>query len=132
MIMRQRVEKIGGYFRREFCTNFPPFLASDIPGKFVGYIPYEAYLFLQEAPNLQLEGRPMPYRAVGAACFRWQNWSNAPASWELSWVWFHPFARRRGHLSKAWPKFKAKYGSFHSEALSCNMEAFLDKQSASA
>lgn len=126
--MRQRVEKIGRYFRREFRTDFPPMLAEEVPGEF-GCIPYEAHLFLEEARDHFEEDRPLPYRIVGAACFRWQTWTNADASWEFSWVWLHPFSRHRGHLSRAWTHFKEKYGNFAmSQVLSRDMEAFLAKR----
>ena len=123
--MRRRVEKIGRYFQREFHTDGPPFLASEVPGD-LDYIRYEAYLFLEEARARHTEQNPLRYRAVGAACFRWQEWTNAPAGWEFSWVWLHPFSRRRGHLSRAWPAFDSKYGGFHiGQLLSRDMEAFL-------
>ncbi len=128
MVMRQRVEKIGRYFKREFRTDFPPFLASEVPGAY-GCIPYEAYLFFEEARDRLEEGKSFPSRIVGAACFRWQTWTNAPAGWEFSWVWLHPFARRRGHLSRAWPIFESKYGKFHlGTVLSRDMKAFLVKR----
>ena len=63
--MRQRVEKIGRYFRREFRTDFPPMLAKEVPGEY-GCIPYEAYLFFEEARDHLDEGEPLPYRIVGA------------------------------------------------------------------
>jgi hypothetical protein len=126
--MRRRVEKIGRYFRREFRTDFPPMLANEVPGEY-GCIPYEAHLFFEEARDHLEEYRPSPYRIVGAACFRWQTWTNAEASWEFSWVWLHPFSRRRGHLSRAWPQFREKYHNFAmSHVLSRDMEAFLAKR----
>ena len=130
LAMRQRVEKMGKYFRREFRTDFPPMLASEVPGEH-GCIPYEAHLFFEDARDRLEEGKAFPSRIVGASCFRWQTWTNAEPSWEFSWVWFHPFSRRRGHLSRAWPQFKEKYGNFAmSEVLSREMEAFLAKRSA--
>lgn len=125
--MRRRVEKIGRYFHREFRTDFPPLLANEKSGPF-GCMPFEAYLFVEAARDRLEENRPFPNRFVGAACFRWQSWTNAEPSWELSWIWLHPFSRRRGHLSQAWPQFREKYGSFVvSEVLSRDMEAFLAK-----
>lgn len=126
--MRQRVEKLGGYFRREFHTDFPPFLASEVPGQF-GCTRYESYLFFENARDHLEEGKPMPRRVVGAACFRWQHWTDAPASWEFSWIWLHPFSRGRGHLSRAWPTFEERYGVFAiSQVLSRDMNAFLAKR----
>ena len=130
--MRMRVEKIGRYFKREFRTDFPPMLAREVPGEH-GCIPYEAHLFFECARDHLEEDKPTPYRILGAACFRWQTWSNAEPCWEFSWIWLHPFARRRGHLSKAWPAFRRQYGVFAvSEVLSRDMEAFLAKRIAEA
>jgi hypothetical protein len=44
---------------------------------------------------------------VGAAGFRWSG--GGPV---LVWCWFHPFARGRGHLSRAWPFFKVRFKDF--------------------
>ncbi len=128
--MRKRVEKFARYFKREFRTDFLAYEASEVPGQY-GCIPYEAHLFFEEARDLMEEDKSVPYRIVGAACFRWQTWSKALPSWEFSWVWLHPFARGRGHLSKAWPAFEQKYGHFAvSTALSRDMAAFLTKRRA--
>ena len=126
--MRQRVEKIGRYFRREFRTDSAPLLAREVPGV-SGCLPYEAYLFFEEARDHLEEDKPFPYRIVGAACFRYQSASSLQAGWEFSWVWLHPFSRQRGHLSRAWPQFKERYGSFEvSQVLSRDMGAFLTKR----
>ena len=50
------------------------------------------------------------------------------AHWGLAWVWFHPYERRRRHLSRAWPYFRARFGDFEVERpLSLAMAAFLRK-----
>jgi hypothetical protein len=66
--------------------------------------------------------------AVGACCFRWREWTNAPHSWALQWAWLHPDFRRRGLLTAAWPAFRTEFGDFHVERpLSEAMQAFLRK-----
>ncbi len=39
--------------------------------------------------------------AVGAVVFRWRKYTNAPEQLVFSWVWIHPFLRRRGILTDA-------------------------------
>ncbi len=125
LLMRQRVEKLGRYFKREFRTDVLPMRASESPGN-KGFVPYEAHLFFEEARDLLEEGEAFPSRVVGAACFRCDTCTDGKEVWELSWVWLHPFSRRCGHLSRAWPEFLAKYGPFvTSEVLSRDMAAFL-------
>jgi hypothetical protein len=48
-------------------------------------------------------------RTIGGATVRWQEYSNAPASWELSWVWIVPVARRQGLLKAVWQMTRARY-----------------------
>jgi hypothetical protein len=69
-----------------------------------------------------------PVLVVGACCFRWREWTNAPHGWALQWAWLHPDFRRRGLLSAAWPAFRTEFGDFHVERpLSEAMQAFLLK-----
>jgi len=76
-----------------------------------GFVKYEAYLF-HNGENY-----------VGACCFRWPE-----STWQLDWLWMHPFVRRRGYLKKAWPQFEKKYGHFDlTKPISCEMEIFLRK-----
>lgn len=50
-----------------------------------------------------------------------------PHAWSMTWVWLHPFERRRGHLSKVWPFMTARYGSFAVDRPSPAMRAFLTR-----
>lgn len=43
------------------------------------------------------------YSFLGAIGVRWREWENAEASWSVSWVWLHPYERRHGRLTEAWP-----------------------------
>jgi hypothetical protein len=61
---------------------------------------------------------------IGAAGFD----SEHGFPWALGWAWFHPYARRRGYLSQAWPYFRKRFGGFILEPpLSEAMEAFVAK-----
>jgi hypothetical protein len=81
------------------------------------------YLNLQYC-NLAEEIDHYPYRIVGGGCFRTEE----PDNYFLDWVWFHPFARNRGRLKKAWPLFKEKFGEFSvTEPLSAHMKEFIAK-----
>ena len=60
---------------------------------------------------------------VGATCFRLRD-----EGWALQWVWVHPFFRRRGLLSGAWPAFVREFGAFAVEGpLSAAMRGFVAK-----
>lgn len=62
---------------------------------------------------------------IGACAFKEINRGK---SWCLDWVWICPKERRKGHLSKRWPKFKARYGDFSVEKpISDEMQSFLRK-----
>lgn len=125
--LREFVETFAKHFRRELQFDFVPFEADETTHS-IGYIPYETYLFHEVANDLFESGKPAKHRCIGACGFRWYEWSDAPASWSFQWVWFHPSFRTRGHLSKAWPYFIQKYGSFHlQQPFSAAMEKFLEK-----
>jgi hypothetical protein len=130
--MRLRVEKIARYFKREMRTDCVPLRAQEeyLAG---AESSYEAHLFFQQARDHLQEDKPFPSRLVGAACFRRLSNANPTYRWEFSWVWLHPFARQRGHLSSAWPYFQQRYGAFNvSQVLSRDMQAFLAKRSTEA
>lgn len=122
------LEKIGKYFQREFRYDIPPFLAAESVVD-PGFAPYEAYLFHEFARDLLDQESPNKHRCIGACCFRKQIPKNAPAFWLLGWVWFHPFARGRGHLANAWPMFEERYGHFAiKHPLSPSMKNFLERR----
>jgi hypothetical protein len=61
---------------------------------------------------------------VGACCFRLREEGLA-----LQWVWLHPYFRRRGLLSGAWPGFVREFGDFAVEGpVSEAMQSFLAKR----
>jgi hypothetical protein len=78
---------------------------------------YLAYLWGEPA-----EGRVAIY---GACCFRFREYKSGSAH-AMQWIWLHPYARRKGHLSTAWPYFRKRFGAFVVEPpYSAGMEAFL-------
>lgn len=126
--IRDFVGILAKHFRRELQYDIVPFEATKTPTS-QGYVPYEVYLFHEVASDLFDPDKPVKHRCIGACGFRWYEWSNAPAGWSLQWVWFHPYFRGRGHLSKAWPSFVEKYGKFHVQhPFSAAMERFLEKK----
>ena len=100
--MRKAVEQMARYFRIEFGYDFVQYGWNEEPSDDVA--------FLWTDDNLR-------YRiyVTGACCFRWREWRDGPPSWSLSWVWMHPFVRRQGLLTRAWPYFEARFGRFHVE-----------------
>lgn len=66
--------------------------------------------------------------AWGACCFRWREWEDCPHGYSLQWIWMHPYMRRQGHLSRAWPFFQKHFGRFWVEyPLSDAMNRFLER-----
>lgn len=115
----KQVERFAYYFRREFGYDFVQFEASEDLSWTGTPLPNEGhpYLFTTEG------------RHVGAACFRWRTYTNIAPAWWLAWIWLHPYARRRGRLTKAWPTFIADHPGFFVEPpLSPAMQAFLATQ----
>ncbi len=50
----------------------------------------------------------------------------------MQWVWLHPYMRRKGCLTRAWPIFAERFGQFDCEPpLSDAMQTFLEKPAGS-
>ncbi|HCX7495233.1 TPA: hypothetical protein OZ571_002379 [Escherichia coli] len=85
-----------------------------------GWTDVIAYPFVEEIQSMDNSG----YRQCLVGLVTINN-SNANSPY-LSTVWIHPFYRRRGLLSKLWPKLQELYGSnFEIERSNENMKAFL-------
>jgi hypothetical protein len=67
---------------------------------------------------------------IGACCFRWREWSDAPPGYSLDFVWLHPYQRAKGMLEKAWPYFQKRFEQqfFVQDPLSKGIARFLRKQ----
>jgi hypothetical protein len=121
------VETLAYYFKRECDYDFIQFEAAETLQS-LGYVPYEAWLFHEDSPNHSRGAHDDPQRVIGAACFRLIEWADAPPGWELQWVWFHPYRRRHGLLTAAWPGFRERYRDYAlARPLSEAMERFIRK-----
>jgi len=73
------------------------------------------YDWMDDDPNhiAYLWGEPVAARdanavaVFGACCFRQRGLTHA-----MQWIWLHPYARRRGHLTAAWNYFRTRFGPF--------------------
>lgn len=111
--MRRAVYKLANMFRRELGFDFPGYSVEEDQE-------HRAYLWTDALWHSQCD-----QMAIGACVFWWQA---DVGSWELGWVWFHPFKRRSGLLGQAWPYFWKRHGPFDiAEPLSEPMERFLIK-----
>jgi hypothetical protein len=117
------VYRLAQFFRREFRYDFVQYGyegRDDDP---------EHVAFLWVHPEGLGSSDLFMVTAVGACCFRWRAWRDAPHGHALQWVWFHPYWRRRGLLSEAWPAFRERFGDFVTEPpLSDAMRSFLAKR----
>src|SRR6266404_2942864 len=108
--LREAVENCATFFLREhgYMRQFDKYDGGN----------YLAYLWGEPA-----EGRVAIY---GACCFRFREYKNG-SSYAMQWIWLHPYARRKGHLSAAWPYFRKRFGAFVVEPpYSDGMKVFLD------
>jgi hypothetical protein len=98
--LRKEVERFATYFRREFDYPITEFKANE-NGM------YTAYLFA--------DPESIARAWVGACCFRPESYSHDYEGETLRWVWIHPYLRRRGVLTRAWPVLRANHGDFFVE-----------------
>ena len=129
---RNAVDEMALYFKHEMkCES-------------LGYNPYERdplfmddrmLVFTDTYPEVNQPTKEPPsgytnrqfFTGVIAMRARKERWNSRP-NWTLDWVWFHPFARRRGHLARAWPFLLQMYPDFKiSKPVSIAMQAFLNK-----
>ena len=84
------------------------------------------FLFLQRAMDLVKNENHFPSRVVGGGVFVKQG-----DSYELDWVWLHPFFRNRKILRGHWKQFKQRFGQFSVDSpLSAHMSNFVGKHHA--
>jgi len=113
------VEKIARYFWREFDYDVAPYNTDE--HQRAGDTALHPYIFFDR--DHYYSDRKY---AIGACVFHFRQFSDIGDRWELAWVWFHPYCRRRGYLSAAWPYFTQQYGDFVVQhPLSLAMEAFI-------
>jgi len=112
------LEILGRYFNREFHYDEPPYFTAEArvnpPDR------QRSFLWCHSKPGSG------SFRAVGACSFEVLKQRSGKIGWALTWAWFHPFERRRGHLSSSWDFFVEEFGQFHCvRPLSADMERFL-------
>jgi hypothetical protein len=92
----KQVGQFAQYMQRELHYDFPLF---DLDGPADGVAAYLAGY-----------GRAW----VGACAFRETSGagSGTAALWLLEWIWLHPYVRRRGLLTRAWPSLSQTHGDF--------------------
>lgn len=112
------VEQLARYFQREFNYDFLPYTVGEHMHE--GDSRIQPYLFFSSQEYNDIVARP-----IGACGFM------LPRDYEhcvMNWVWMHPYARRKGHLTKVWPYFRRRYEDFRiMTPLSESMDAFLKK-----
>jgi hypothetical protein len=122
---RMAAEKLAYYFRREFRYDFPPYKASESKNGAVDCFHDRVLLFHKPDLAASIQGLTYFFGAVGV---RWMVWEDFPACWCLGWAWLHPYERRRGHLTNAWPYILKMFPNPSlSYPVSAAMEAFLKK-----
>jgi hypothetical protein len=129
-ISRKAVEHIARYFRREFDYDFTQYCAEE----YTHPEEHRAYLWIDHRNcEYTRQGTPVD-PVIGACCFRLREYEGkrppgVPAKcYALQWIWFHPFERNHGHLSKALPYFIARFGQLIAEPpFSPAMDGFLRK-----
>ena len=113
---RKAVEKIAYYFRREFGYDFPPYTTNRTKE--------EECVFMWIGLDFDWSGNEKAV-AYGACGFL----REPHEYWGLAWVWMHPYERRKGHLSMAWPYFQERFGTFLAyPPYSPEMKAFLSSK----
>jgi len=116
MAHRKAIERYAYYFKREMAFSG------------VQYEPSEHTDKTCKAFGIVKDDWSGKCRLIGAGCFRFRQYTNHPSEWVLQWIYFHPCARRRGHLSEVFPVFETDVGKFSIERpLSLGMSAFLEK-----
>jgi hypothetical protein len=121
--LHREVFKIAKYFSEDLNYNtIPPYPPLGVRDK-----DHTALLFTTEATDLG-KAESMSYRIFGSCLFRRQHFTEAEDCWVLEWIWFHPFFRRKGNLTKYWAYLERKFGDFLiNEPESNDMVAFLDR-----
>ncbi|MDO6777458.1 MULTISPECIES: hypothetical protein [unclassified Shewanella] len=117
---KQALEQFATYFKKEMHYDYVQYDANNHSSDTVGF------LFTESAMDICTEEHSeMPTRCIGGAAFQ-----NVSGTWVLCWVWFHPFFRGKGLLSRQWKQFCSEFGEFAVDTpVSPSMKGVLGKQS---
>lgn len=123
---RKAAERLANYFRREFHYDFPQYSATEADFSGVKVMRDRVLMFGKIDRSLSEPNTRKVF--YGAVCVRWIKWEDAPACWTLDWAWFHPYERRQGHLTRAWPHILQIYSNpWPRHPRSAAMKSFLEK-----
>jgi hypothetical protein len=116
---KRALEQFATYFKKEMHYDYVQYDAESHNNNTLGF------LFTESAMDVcTKQHTEMPTRCVGGAAFQ-----NVNDTWVLCWVWFHPFFRDKGLLSRQWTQFCSDFGAFSVETpISPSMKGFLGKQ----
>lgn len=122
---KKAVENVGVYFIRELRYDFRLFTAAEYSerhhhssAKSTSDANTRSFLWYDSN-----EGTPGHWETFGGCTFRLKR-----DTWFLTWIWLHPYMRRRGHLKKAWPFFRSMFGIFFpEEPISNDLVRFMQK-----
>jgi hypothetical protein len=117
---KKALEQFANYFKKEMHYDNVQYDADSHHKNTVGF------LFTENAMDACTEQHTeMPTRCVGGGAFQ-----NVSGEWVLCWIWFHPFFRDKGLLSRQWEALCLQFGEFAIETpVSPSMKGFLAKQS---
>ena len=136
---RKASEQMAVCFKREMKFDFIGYKANEMAQCPDGYLLADDRILV--FPEWQIaDKKPTPKSPkdfanrlffCGAISIRARKlrWNSAP-NWTLSWVWFHPFSRRKGRLTEAWSFLLKMYPNLAVEPpVSDAMQRFLNKVS---
>ena len=136
MRYRKAIEKIAYFFKRELGYDFPPYHTNhaygdrrDVVFMWVGVDHIGIPILRRDGDTEWIDGGAIKKAVAYGACgFLPRTNHENEDSWELAWVWLHPYERKRGHLSNAWPYFLERFGLFSvGTPWSVGMQGFLRK-----
>ncbi len=121
---RKAVEEMAVFFQRELEYDHPPYGATEIDYN-RKLAKDRVLVFARDAVTPKGDDIFFFFGAVGV---RWREWDDMPAGWSIAWAWFHPYQRRKGHLTKAWKYITEMFPDpWVEHPLSNTMESFLRK-----
>jgi RimJ/RimL family protein N-acetyltransferase len=122
--LRLAAEDLARCFKREMKYDFPPYTAREAEYA-TRDISQDRVLGFHCDIDVGLRGY---YHLIGAVGVRRERPPNAPAHWCISWAWIHPFVRRQGILTAAWPHILQRFPEPEIDfPISPAMQAFLRK-----
>lgn len=126
---RKAVDEIGCYFKRELrFEQFPYSIREDFETHMDRVLVFHSPKIVDRDPTPRNPKDHTTYHVFwGAVCIR-RRIGEKSANWAIAWAWLHPYERRRGHLTNAWPLILKMFPNPELEPpVSPAMEAFHKK-----